>query len=78
MDALDIALSRLAWSGNGTETETILLDELELVRGTPTIITRDVMVDNADQQWLYRDQRNSALRASWNSNPTSAVLSGKR
>jgi len=66
LDMTDSNLSRLAWSGNGSETQPILLDAIKLRKAiTPTVISRDPMVNSADQLWLYRDQRNSALLTSY-------------
>ncbi len=68
LDMIDSNLARLAWSGNGSETQPILLDEIKLLQAAnPTTITRDHMVNDADHLWLYRDQRNSALLTSYSS-----------
>ena len=68
LDMVDSNLSRLAWSGNGSETQPILFDDIKLLKAaTPTIVTREPMVNDADHLWLYRDQRNSALLTSYSS-----------
>ncbi|MEZ4684408.1 MAG: hypothetical protein R2932_60370 [Caldilineaceae bacterium] len=66
LDATDTNLSRLAWSGDGNETQPILIDNIKLRKADlPTIVNRDPIVNDADHLWLYRDQRNSALLTSY-------------
>ena len=67
LDGVDIGLTRLAWMGDGNQTEAILLDDIRLLpSASPSGVTRDSMTTTADLSWLYRDERNSTLSTSWN------------
>ena len=67
LDGIDIGLTRLAWLGNGNQTDAILLDDIRLLpAASPTAAPRDPTTTTADFSWLYRDERNATLSSSWN------------
>jgi len=67
IDSVDTRLTRLAWVGNGHETDAILLDDIRLLRdASPAVVTRQEMVNTNGLLWLYRDERDVRLGTSWN------------
>jgi uncharacterized repeat protein (TIGR02543 family) len=67
LDGIDIGITRLAWLGNGNQTDAILLDDIRLLpAASPTATPRDPMTTTADFSWLYRDERTATLSTSWN------------
>jgi hypothetical protein len=67
LDGIDMQLSRLAMIGNGQDTETILFDEIRLLKAAnPVQLEYDAMPQSADTYWLFRDHRNAILNSSNN------------
>jgi hypothetical protein len=66
IDAVDTRLARLAWVGNGADTEPILLDDIKLLKApAPVVAAREPMSDTSTTHWLYRDERATRLDGSW-------------
>ena len=60
-------LSQIAWQGDGSTVNAIILDDMDFQAATAAhVVNRLPMVDNAHVLWLYRDARKSTVSTSWN------------